>query len=427
MRIRSTLFSGMLIVTAMLPPAASAVAPNMVLAWNQIAAEALVNAPTASPPGAGRAANVAILDLAIVQGAVYDAVNSIDRGHEPLIDSVAPAPATASKEAAAATAAHQMLLTLAPPALPQVVVDRLNTLYASSLAGIPDSQAKTDGIAAGAAAASAMFANRANDGRNGPFRFTTGTKAGEWRPDLPAFVSDPNAWMARVRPFTLKSTSQFRTMGPTALTSDEYTAEYNEVKTLGSLTGSSRSPEQSAVAAFFTENAILLGYRTIRDIAMNEGLSIVESARLFGMAGISTGDAVIGCWDNKAYWSNWRPITAIRQGDNDGNPATVGQGDWLPLLPTPPYPDVSSGYNCFTAATMYSAANFFGTDKFTFTMHSTVSNTDRTYDRFSRVLRDTVDARVYQGLHFRTADKAGAWLGKKVANWVDKYEFGPVD
>jgi hypothetical protein len=321
-----------------------------------------------------------------------------------------------------------MLLTLAGPALPQVVVDRVNLAYTDSLAGIPDSQAKTDGIAAGAAAATAMFTNRANDGRNGPFRFTTGTQAGEWRPDLPAFVSDPNAWMARVRPFTLKSTDQFRTEGPPALTSNQYTAEFNEVKALGAATGSSRSPEQSEVAAFFTDNAILLGYRTMRTIAMDEDLSIVESARLFGMVGISTGDAVIGCWDNKAHWSNWRPITAIREAGNDGNPDTTPQDGWLPLLPTPPYPDVSSGYNCFTAATMYSAANFFGTDKFTFTMHSTVPNTtDRTYTRFSRVLRDTVDARIYQGLHFRTADMAGAWLGKKVANWVDKYEFGPVD
>jgi hypothetical protein len=412
--------------TMLVPSTATAAVPNAVLLWNQYAVEALVNAPTAPVPGAGRAANLTLVDLAMVQGAVYDAVNSIDGGHQRFFDRVGPAPASASKDAAVATAAHHVLVAL-QPSLPQVVLDRLNTLYDDALNDIPDGQAKTDGIAAGAAASGAMLTDRIGDGRLGSFRFTVGTDAGEWRPTLPAFVNDPNGWIARLRPFTLRSSSQFRSEGPPDLASEQYAIEYHEVKALGSATGSSRNDAQNATAAFFTENPIPLWNRTMRMIAINEGLSVLESARLFGMIGISGGDGVIACWDNKAFHSNWRPITAIQEGDNDGNPATVGQGDWLPLLPTPPYPDVASGYNCYTAAVMYSAANFFGTDRYTFTAHSDVSGADRTYTRFSRVLRDTVDARIYQGLHFRSADAQGAWIGKKVANWVDHHEFGPAD
>jgi hypothetical protein len=426
MRKRGILPAAALVVSLLPVAGANAAAPNAVLQWNGYAIDALVNAPTAPVPGAGLAANVAIYDLAIVEGAVYDAVNSIDGGHEALIDAVGPAPASASQDAAAATASHHVLMGLVP-GLPQNVKDRLDTLYAGSLAAIPDGQAKADGIAAGAAAASAMLTDREGDGRFGPFRFAVGTDPGEWRPTLPAFVNDPNAWVARLRPFTLRSTSQFRSEGMPDLTSDQYTAEYNEVKALGSATGSSRTPEQAATAAFFMENPLPLFNRAMRTIAMNEGLSTADSARLFGMIGIAGGDAVIACWDNKAFHSNWRPITAIREGDNDTNPDTVGQADWLPLLPTPPYPDVASGYNCNTAAVWYSARAFFGTDRYTFTVHSNASGADRTYDRFSWVTRDTVDARIYQGLHFRTADLAGAWIGKKVATWVAHHEFEPVD
>jgi hypothetical protein len=415
------------LVAALLPfTGATAAAPNAVLQWNEYAIEALLNAPSAPVPGAGRGANLVLVDLALVEGAVYDAVNSIDGGHEPLVDAVAPAPASASEDAAAATASHHVLVALVP-ALPQVVKDRLDTLYADSLDAIPDGEDKSDGIAAGAAAASAMLHNREGDGRLGPFRFSAGTEAGEWRPTLPMFVSDPNAWIAKMRPFTLRRNSQFRSAGPPDLNSDQYTAEYNEVKALGSATGSKRTAAQNASAAFFTENAIPLWNRTMRTIAMNEGLSIADSARLFGMIGIAGGDGVIACWDSKAYHSNWRPITAIQEGDKDGNPDTVGQGDWLPLLPTPPYPDVASGYNCYTGAVLYSARRFFGTDRFTFTAHSNASGADRTYHRFSRVLRDTVDARIYQGLHFRSADTQGALIGKRVANWVARHEFQPVD
>jgi hypothetical protein len=158
-------------------------------------------------------------------------------------------------------------------------------------------------------------------------------------------------------------------------------------------------------------------------------LSVAEDARLFGMTSMSSADALIGCWDNKDYWSFWRPTTAIRLAGDDGNGATDPQDGWVPLISTgtPPYPDEPSGYNCFSAAMMHAAKAFFGTDKVGFTLGSSVTGTTRTYDRFTFVLRDTIDARVWLGIHFRAADVHGAWLGKKVAQWVDKHYFEPVN
>ncbi len=255
------------------------------------------------------------------------------------------------------------------PPLPQAVRDRLDVLYADTLATIPDGAAKTDGIAAGAAAAAAMLAARTNDGRYVPFSFTPGTEAGQWRPALPQLVNDPFAWVARVDLFLLDSPSQFRTRGPNALTSGAYTREYNEVKELGGPTeGSSRTPEQEAVAQFYTVHGVELFNRTFRVIAEAEGLTLVEEARFFAMLNIAGADSLINCWDDKAWWSFWRRITAIREGDNDTNPMTVGDAAWLPLIATPPYPDHSSGFNCVTSAMMHTAKLFFGKNQMDFSV-----------------------------------------------------------
>ena len=318
------------------------------------------------------------------------------------------------------------------PALPQVVRDRLDALYAETLADIPNNgTSKEDGIAAGAAAAAAMLAARANDGRYEPFSFPVGGDAGEWRPVLPAFVNDPFAWVANVEPFVLQSSSQFRTKGPRALTSGAYTKEYNEVKELGGPTlGSPRSAEQEAVAQFYTVNVIELLNRTFRTISEAEGLSLAEEARLFGMLNLAGADSVIDCWDEKEFWSFWRPITAIQEGDNDTNPDTVGDPDWTPLIATPPYPEHTSGYNCASGAFMQTAKAFFGRNRMEFSVvkfpGNVTPNPTRDYGQFKAVVKDTIDARVYQGIHFRTADVQGAALGKDVAHWLDKHYFQPA-
>ena len=275
-----------------------------------------------------------------------------------------------------ATAAHDVLVGLIP-ALPQPIRDRIGALYSDFLEGIDNGLRKEAGIAAGAAAAKAMLADRVDDGRYVPFELEEGDDPGEWRPDLPAFGTDPNAWVAFVRPFTLKSSSQFRTEGPNALTSRAYAREFNEVKELGSASSTARSDEQEAVALFYSEHAAGIWNRTFRTIAQDRGLEIVGSARLFGMLNLASADAAIHCWDEKWYWAFWRPITAIRLADTDDNRRTEADPDWLPLGPTPPYSDHTSGYNCLTGAFTYAARAFFGTNRMHFIVHSNVTNADR--------------------------------------------------
>jgi hypothetical protein len=231
-----------------------------------------------------------------------------------------------------------------------------------------------------------------------------------------------------VRPFTLTSTSQFRTAGPYDLASAEYAADYNEVKTMGVLSGSGRTDAQTLEARFFMANPLPMMNRAFREVAAGQGLSLAEDARLLGMSSMAGADALINCWDDKDYWSFWRPSTAIHEGDNDDNPDTAGNTDWVPFISTgmPPYPDHPSGYNCFSSAMMHTAASYFGGGKIAFDLNSPVTGTVRSYDRFTAVLKDTIDARVWLGIHFRNPDIQGAWLGKKVANWVGKHFFQPV-
>ena len=297
------LFAALLALVALVSPsfrAAPAVAAlqssDAVRVWNLHAVNALINAPSATTPGAGQTPPVSVLHLAMVQGAVYDAVNAIDGGHQPYLAGLPPASPSASPEAAVATAAHHVLVGLGiglVPALPQVTRDRLDALYADALAGIPDGAAKTDGIEAGAAAAAAMLAERATDGRYVPSSFTVGAEAGEWRPT--ASGNDPFAWVAGVEPFILQSSSQFRTKGPHAITSGAYTKEYDEVKELGGpdTPDSPRTEEQTALARFYTVNPVELFNRTFRVIAEDRGLTLVEQARLFAMLNLAGADGFI--------------------------------------------------------------------------------------------------------------------------------------
>ena len=411
--------------TVVAPPSAAADPALAVIEWNMHAYNALGNPADAPIPGAGQPPPVASQHLAMVQGAVYDAINSIVGGYEPYLEGLPPAPPSASQAAAVATAAHDVLVNveLVPPLAP-AIVERLDSLWSESLEAIAEGPDKEAGIAAGAAAAAAMLAARANDGRYEPFSFTTGSEVGEWRPTLPNNASDPFAWVANVDPFVLDTSDQFRTKGPLPLQRPSYAREYDEVKTLGAI-DSVRSPEQEAVAQFFTVNPVELYNRTFRTVAA--GLSMADQARLFARLNIAGADALIHCWDEKVHWSNWRPITAIREGDADLNDRTVGDDEWTPLIATPPYPDHTSGYNCVTAAWMHTARRFFGHDTLAFDLvriAPNVPNVTRHYGRFTDVIEDTIDARVYEGIHFRTADEQGAQVGRDVAQWADRHFFG---
>ena len=404
---------------------------DTVLAWNLIAVNALSN-PTVpgtpgAQPGAGQGPPPSALHLAMVQGAVYDAVNAIDGGHAAYLDGLPAAAPGASIAAAAATAAHHVLVGLVP-ALPQVVKDDLDVRYGTTLAGIADSTAKTDGIAIGAAAAAAMLLARANDGRFGSHTWATSTNPGKWR-----LVPPPNAsvfaWTGTVTPFTLKSGLQYTTEGPLDLASAEYAADFNEVKAKGALTGSTRTDEETILARFVSANPLPYMNRGFREVAAAHGLAPADQALFFAKTSIAGADALIDCFANKDLWNFWRPLTAIREAANDGNPDTEAQADWFSFFPNPGYPEEPSGYNCYTGAMMHSARLFFGTDKISFSLTSpgTTPPTTRDYQRFTDVIDDTIDGRIFTGFHYRTADVHGAWIGKKVAQWINKQYFEPID
>jgi hypothetical protein len=419
---------GLLVAAAalLLAPAARAQPTgNAVTDWNAIAASA-----TAAQP-----AHVQPLNLAIVQGAVYDAVNAIGGGHRPYLAAPAADPSD-SKPAAAATAAYRTLVGLFP-----TQQATLQPLYAASLEGVPDGPAKTGGIEVGEASAAAMLAARANDGRGGPFTFVFGTTPGAWRPTPPNFGLDPAAWVGNVRPFLVPSAQMLRTDGPNALTSAAYAEDLDEVKRLGSLTSKRRTADQTQAAIFWQDSGPAIWNRVFRALATGRGLDIVDSARLFAMTNLAAADGSIGCWNDKYHWNFWRPITAIREAGADDNPATAPDPAWLPLfdpsvpvsgpaLVTPGFPDHPSGHGCVSGAIVHALKAFFRTDKVPFTATSNkcapAPCPPRSYDRLSRALKEIIDARVWSGIHFRTADVQGAVLGKNVAHYLRKHYFQPL-
>jgi hypothetical protein len=409
-----------------------AAATNTVAEWNAIAASAIMS-PT--PAGAGQPPHAAMLSLAMVQGAVYDAVNAIDGGHEPYL--VAPeADRRDSKRAAAATAAFRVLVGLFP-----AQQSALQSLYDASLAALPDGPRKTGGVAAGEAAAAAMLKARAGDGRGVPFTVVEGTGAGDWRKTPPNFGGDPAAWVGKVRPFLVPRVEMLRTNGPNALTSEAYAKDFNEVKGLGSLTSTTRTADQTAAAIFWQDSGPAIWNRVFRSLVTSQKLDLVESARMLAMTNLAGADGAIGCWNDKYYWSFWRPITAIREAESDGNPATEADLGWLPLfdpsvsvsgppLVTPGFPDHPSGHACVSGAIVHALRAFFGTDKVAFTAESNkclpAPCPPRTFRRFSGALKEVIDARVWSGIHFRTADVQGAELGKEVVRWLQSHYFRPV-
>jgi hypothetical protein len=414
--------------------------PNVVSVWNANAVSVISAAPTADPPGLGQGPPLAALETGMVHGAVYDAVNAIVGGHEPYLDGLS-APSSANKDAAVIAAASYVLLHMldaTPTGTPPAIVTRVTNLRNDALASLPDGPAKTAGIQIGTEAGTLMIANRSTDGRFDVEPFATSLAVGKWRP-VPPLSNNVQGQFVTVKPLTMRSPDQFRTEGPLDMASDEYTAEFNEVKALGAQTGSSRTAAQQLLAGFVFGNPLVYMNKGLRDIAAAQGLSTAEQALLFVKTSMASADALIGCWSDKAHHGVWRPQTAIHEALNDGNPDTAPDPDWISLFPTPGYPDHPSGYNCYTQGLWYSARLFFGTDRMDFSLTSpgaplnlptvpiSVPGSTRDYTRFSDVTRDTIEGRILTGFHFRTADVQGAWIGKKAAQWIDKHYFAPID
>jgi PAP2 superfamily len=408
---------------------ADEVTKDGVIKWNEVASNTIVT--TAGQPPA-----VSALSFAIVQGAVYDAVNAIDGGYQPYRSRPSANPWD-SKDAAAAAAAFNVLEWLFPGQ-----AGTLQSTYDTYIAALPDEPAgsKAAGVAVGEAAAATMIVARTHDGRGGGPGTLVGTLPGVWRPTIPFFAQDPAPWVGEVLPFLLPNAEMVRSDGPNALTSAAYAEDFDEVKQMGSIGSTTRTKDQTEAAIWWQGNGAFWNGVT-RDISAARGLGIVENARLFAMEDLAAADGFIGCYKDKYYWKFWRPVTAIREGDNDGNAATAGDPNWTPLfdpaaselglnfglpLSTPPFPDHPSAHSCASSAIVHSMQDFFGTDKVPFSAFSIRTRTTRSFDRLSDALKEVIDARVWGGIHFRTADEQGAVLGKKVAHWERKNYFQPL-
>jgi hypothetical protein len=402
--------------------------------WNRIATNTL----GALPAPAGGAAPAMQINMAMTQGAVYDAVNAIERRHRPYLLRTR-FPRKASKDAAVATAAYRVLsdiVATVPESIPfpnrPDLLAALATDYATSLAALPDTRRRSRGIAAGNTAADAMITARQGDGRFGPSPWVPNFDPGHWQPLLNTDgtqMLDPTPWVGGVRPFLIRSSSQFRTDGPQALTSAAWAREFNEVKALGSVDSTARTPEQTHIALFWQSNVPPTWNAVARDLAddPNDAVDLADSALLFAMMNLSGADAAINCWNDKYYWDFWRPWQAIREADRDHNAATEPDGSWTALL-TAPYPEHPSGHLCLDGASLGVLRMFFDTDNVRFNVTSArFLGEIRSFDRFSDALDEITEARIWAGLHYRTADVQARKLGRKVARYMAKHYFQPLD
>jgi hypothetical protein len=374
--------------------------PQVVLDWN-------VNALAATNTS-GVAPAVTNLYLAMVHGAMHDAVESIAGRYQTYLGRVDSEP-EASKVAAAAAAAHAVLAA----SFPDQAAD-LQAKLDVSLATVPEGASRDAGIAVGEAAAAAMLAAREGDGRGADYPLTFGEGPGAYRPTPPEFAEFPAAWVAGVKPFLADSADEYRTDGPYPLDSPEYAADFNEVKAIGVAEGSTRTAEQDALVAFWV-SPFGQWSQVERSLATAQGLDIADAARLFAMANLAAGDMASACHHDKYVWMFWRPLTAIVEAETDGNPATDADPDWVPLIATPPYPDHPSGWNCYAGAHVGALTEFFGTDEMAYQISNPEIAEPRSYTSFSQGLQEGIDLRVYQGIHFRNADVQGAAMGLQAA------------
>ncbi|MEU4419945.1 vanadium-dependent haloperoxidase [Actinoplanes sp. NPDC024001] len=390
--------------------AGPAAAVNAVVAWNSHAQTAIYEVARQSPTTTARS-------FAMVQGAVYDAVNAVAGApYRPYLVAPPTRPGD-SAPAAVAAAAHGVLLSLFP-----AQAGALRAQYDEALAAIPDGRSKSGGIAVGAAAAAAMIASRVNDGAFSDATWRVGTEPGQWRPTPPGFLQ-VGAWFATLKPFVVPDPGRFRTPGPPALTGAVWARDLNEVKAVGSATSTVRTPDQTE-AAIWWDDPRLVEWAILRDVATTQRLDMLQAARMFAMAELAAVDALIACYREKKHWSFWRPVTAIPLAGTDGNPATKAEPGWTPLRVTAPSTEYPSGHACFTSSTMTALRTFFGRDDVAFSAYSADSGTVRHYRSLAAATAELNLARIWAGVHYRTAVDHGDRLGTRVAREVLARQFG---
>jgi hypothetical protein len=386
--------------------ASNAVVVDAVMEWNQIALSSTVTAGQGPQPQAR--------SMTIVQASVNDAVNAITLRHDTYL-SYGPPSAGASAEAAAIAAAHRSLVTLFPSQ-----ATALDALRVASLASRGLTEANP-GIVIGESVAAGILSLRAGDGAaQAQFSYSApgAGSPGVWVPIGTAAALLPG--LGNVTPWVLHSGSQFRPDGPPALDSDRYTRDYIEVKAIGSLTSTTRTPDQTEIGRFWLGTPSAIWNGVARQIIAARGLDLSDTARTFALMYLASYDAAIACWDAKYTYNFWRPQAAIRNGHLDGNNGTDGDPTWTPLFPTPSHPEYTSGHSTLSSAMGSILGFLFGDDPGVTIVALSPTNPGfpRQWTRFSQGIDEVIDARVYSGIHYRTSDEVGARLGRQVARFV---------
>jgi len=400
-------------------------AADVVTDWNSVALR-VIRVSNTAPPEAAR-------NLAILHVSIYDAVNGIRGTHKPYFVTAA-GPAGASRKAAAAAAARLVLIDLYPS-----LQNEIEAQYQTFIQRLPNAPGTIEGVAWGGFVASSILQSRNNDGSSNSVLYTPGTQPGQWRPTAsfggvvrPALLPQ---W-GSVRPFALIAGTQFRPPAAPPLSSPEYAADLNGVKALGALGSTSRTREQTEIAQFWGYgpgsatpaghwNEIAQAVARDRthipdeDYARSSRDRVAENARLFALLNIALADAAIISWDCKYVFNYWRPITAIQEAGHDGNPDTGADPAWMPLLPTPPFPEYTSGHSSFSGAAAVVLAYFFGSDRIRFSVGSDdLPGVRRSYRSFSEAARESGLSRVYGGIHFMSANIHGLSTGAAVGMYV---------
>jgi len=393
-------YAGLLLAGLALPIDARG---NVITDWNDIAIPLTRNAPNVT----------STRQLALVHVAQFEAVNAVVGKYTPYVVNVA-APG-ASPEAAAAQAAHDILLRFYPTN--QSVLD---SELATSLAAVPDGAPKTDGITLGAAVASQLWTLRGSDGTTLTVSNNFPAGPGLWQPTPGGSPTPVSQQYAYATPWALRSASQFRPGAPPALSSAQWAADYNEIKSLGATNSSARTPDQTDIGLFIIEFPFFLLNSALKQAVSTNSLSLVDSARAFALMHIASSDAGIAVWDAKYAYDFWRPVTAIQGSDTNINSATLPDPTWLPLRTTPSHPEYPCAHCTISAAMCEVLSEIFG-DNFTFTLESpSLPGKPRTFQKFSDYPQLSLLGRLYAGFHYRNSSNAGLALGKNVGQYVMK-------
>jgi hypothetical protein len=387
---------------------AAAPAENAVLYWSGVAANAIV---------VGRApAGSAVLG-GMVHGAMYDAVAAVEGGLKPFATGVT-APPAASADAAVAQAARDVLV-----ARVSAQAATVQAAYDTFMASIPNGAAKDAGKAVGAAAAAGMLAMRMADRYDDPNVYVQQPPGpGVFEPIAATPPVDPK--LAFVRPFTFGSPSDYRPGPPIALTSKQYAQDVAELQKYGGAGVNARTALQTETVRFHTEQTYLQFSRTLRELAQARNLDLRESARLLGYVNVATADTMIACWEAKYHYNFWRPNHAIQRGDADGNPDTIQDAAWLPLV-VGNHPEYPSGHSCFTGSVTESLRQYFGTKKVKLVITSLApgAGPSRTYENLDELVQDVQNARVWGGLHFRSTVEQTSQDFPRIAKDIGKRYF----